>query len=445
MTADRSELKARLRAAVDGRRDDIVSVAEQIWAHPEPGYKEHGTAALVAETLRGLGLEVREGLALTGVRADIDLGRPGPTVAIMGELDALPVPDHPAADPASGAVHACGHHSQIAHLVGTAMAIRDAAIEGEMAGRIAFIAVPAEEYVQLDWRMEQARAGRIEFLGGKAELVRLGVFDDIDMAMFVHATSTPSDRLLSIPDGSNGFVVKKTRFEGRAAHAGAAPHQGVNALNAATLALDAVAMQRETFRDQDRIRVHGIITHGGSTINVVPAEVRLEMQVRALTLEAMQETAAKVDRCMRAGALAVGGTATVDTLPGYLPLRQDPGLGGLFRANAIAVVGSENWVDTEPTAASTDAGDLSHLMPLLHPSAGGFGGSIHGADFHVTDQTAAYLYPTLVMAMTLADLLGGDASGARAVLDRAGKPPLTREGYLALMRSLFSTVRYDDR
>ena len=445
MTAGRYELKSKLRVAVDGRRSDILAIAERVWARPEPGFREHATAALVADVLRGLGLEVREGLALTGVRADLDLGRPGPTVAILGELDALPVPDHPDAEPEFGAVHACGHHAQIAQLLGTAMAFRDADLEGELAGRIAFIAVPAEEYVQLDWRAGLVLEGRTEFLGGKAELVRLGVFDDIDMALIVHATSSPSDRLLSIPHGSNGFVVKKARFEGRAAHAGAAPHQGINALNAATLALDAVAMQRETFRDEDRVRVHGIMPSGGDTINVVPADVRLEMQVRALTLEAIQDTAAKVDRSMRAGALAVGAAVTIETLPGYLPLRQDAGLADLFRANSIELVGREGWVDAEPTAASTDAGDLSHLMPLLHPSTGGFGGRIHGADFHVTDVTAAYLTPTKALVMTLADLLEGDAGGAREVVAAAGPPPLTREAYLSLMRSMASTIRYDDR
>lgn len=438
-----NQLKERVRALVDAHAAEIVGTGERIWARPEPGFAEHETAALVADTLRGLGLAPREGLAITGVRADLDLGAPGPTVAILGELDALPVPDHPAADPVTGAVHACGHHTQVAHLLGAAAALREATADGGLAGRIAFIAVPAEEYVQLDWRAGLAREGKIEFLGGKAELVRLGVFDDVDLALFVHATASPSDRLLSMPHGSNGFVVKRSTFEGKAAHAAAAPDRGINALNAATLALQAMAMQRETFRDEDRVRVHGILTKGGDTINVVPAETRLETQVRALTLDALQDAAAKVDRSLHAGALAVGASVEIQTLPGYLPLRQDRGLADLFRANAIALVGEEGWVDAEPTAASTDAGDVSQLMPLIHPSTGGFGGTIHGADFHVTDRVAAYLNPTKAIAMTVVDLLSGDAAGARAVLEAAGRPPLTRDGYLALMRGLASTVRYD--
>ena len=110
---------------------------------------------------------------------------------------------------------------------------------------------------------------------------------------------------------ANGLVAKRARFMGRASHAGAAPERGINALNAATLALQAIHMQRETFRDEDHIRVHPIVTHGGTTINVVPADVRLETFVRGTSYDAIADAAAKVDRALKAGALAVG--ARVET------------------------------------------------------------------------------------------------------------------------------------
>src|SRR5207302_9481909 len=122
---------------------------------------------------------------------------------------------------------------------------------------------------------------------------------------------------------ANGVVAKRARFIGRAAHAGAAPERGINALNAATLALQAIHMQRETFRDQDNIRVHPIVTHGGTTINVVPADVRLETFHRGASFEAIADAAAKVDRALRAGALSVGAGLEIETLPGYLPLLVD--------------------------------------------------------------------------------------------------------------------------
>jgi amidohydrolase len=441
-TTPTHELKTAIGQAIDRRHDAIVAAGRRLWEHPEIGFRETVTAATVAAELRGLGLEPREGLALTGLRADLDLGGEGPTVAIIGELDALPVSGHPAADPGTGVAHACGHHAQLTHLLGVAMALADSAdVCGKLAGRVAFIAVPAEEYVDLDWRQEQAVAGRIEFLGGKPELLRLGVFDDVDMAMLVHATSTPEDRLLSIADGSTGFVAKRARFIGRAAHAAVAPHAGINALNAATLAMEAIALQRETFRERDVIRIHPILTRAGDAVNVVPADVRLETYIRGLSTPAIEDGAAKVDRSLRAGAMAIGADLEIETIPGYLPLVQDPGLAGLFRANALELVGPDGWTDGGPIFASTDAGDLSHLMPLLHPSGGGFTGTVHGPDFAVADETMAYVLPARALAMTVVDLLADQAAAARTVLADF-RPRMSKDEYLAFMRGLRRTERF---
>jgi metal-dependent amidase/aminoacylase/carboxypeptidase family protein len=234
---------------------------------------------------------------------------------------------------------------------------------------------------------------------------------------------------------ANGLVAKQVRFIGRASHAGAAPEKGINALNAATLALQAIHMQRETFRDDDSVRVHPIITKGGDSVNVVPAEVRIETFVRGKTLEAVRDAEEKVDRSLRAGAMAIGAQVEIDTLPGYLPLVQNPELRELFKANGVALVGADNWADREPTKASTDAGDLSHVMPLLHPSCGGFSGHPHGADFDIVDETLAYLNPVKALAMTIVDLLSDDARGARRIIADF-RPRMARAEYLQFMREL---------
>jgi amidohydrolase len=309
-----------------------------------------------------------------------------------------------------------------------------------LAGDVVLFAVPAEEYVDLAWRSEQARAGRIEFLGGKPELIRLGAFDDVHLAMMVHATGRKEDRQLSLRWTANGLVAKRARFLGRAAHAAAAPHEGVNALNAASLALQAIHVQRETFREEDRIRVHPIITHGGEAVNVVPADVRLETFVRGATYEAIGDAAAKVDRALQAGAMAVGATVEIETLPGYMPLFVDPELGALFKQNALELVGPGGWAELGPIAASTDAGDLSHLMPVLHPSHGGCTGSNHAADFAITDFQAAYVTPAKALAWTIVDLLSEEATEARRILSQF-RPRLTREQYVVHMRSLAQTER----
>src|SRR5262249_52152805 len=144
---DRSELKQRVFEAIDGKADEIIGIGERIRRHPELGFKETKTARLVADTLAGLGLAPKDGLAMTGVRAEVaGRGGEGPTFAILGELDALVVAGHPEADPTTGAAHACGHNAQIAGLLGAAMGLLDARAFDHLSGRAVFFAVPAEEY-----------------------------------------------------------------------------------------------------------------------------------------------------------------------------------------------------------------------------------------------------------------------------------------------------------
>src|SRR5499433_464246 len=333
----RDELKQRVNAAIEANAERIVALGERIRRQPELGFKEVKTAALVADVFRELGLAPKTGLALTGVRADLSGGAgPGPTFAVMGELDGLVVQGHPEADAATGAAHACGHNAQVAGMLGAAMGLMDAKAFDHLAGRVVFFAVPAEEYGDVAWRVDQARAGKLEFLGGKPELLRLGHFDDVDMAMMIHLTPQEEYRKAGVAASNNGCIVKTVRYIGRASHAGGAPHLGINALYAAQIGLSAINAIRETFRDEDSIRVHPIITHGGSQVNVIPGEVRIETYVRGKNVEAILEANVRVDRALKAGALALGAQVEIETLPGYLPLFNHDGMSEYFVANASA-------------------------------------------------------------------------------------------------------------
>ncbi|HUG35862.1 MAG TPA: amidohydrolase [Candidatus Limnocylindrales bacterium] len=436
MSLANSQLKQQVWEAIDRRAGQIIEIGETIRGHPELGFKEVRTARLVEDTFRGLGLSPKTGLAFTGVRADV-AGRQGagPTFALLGELDGLVVSGHPEADPATGAVHACGHNAQVAGMLGAAMGLSDAGAFDHLAGRVVFFAVPAEEGGDLEWRLGQARAGRLEFFGGKAELLRLGHFDDVDLAMMIHTTPRAEDGKASVPLSNNGRVGKTVRYIGRASHAGGAPHRGVNALYAAHIALMAINALRETFRDEDTIRVHPILTHGGSQVNVIPGEARLETYVRGRTLDAILDANAKVDRALRAGAMALGATVEIDTLPGYLPLDCDATMARYFREVAVALVGESEFKQLGHRTGSTDMGDLSQVMPVLHPYMGGARGGGHGADYQIVDTSLAYVAPAKALAGMVVDLMGDGAAGAREVMAKA-KPGLTREAYLTLQRSM---------
>src|SRR5438045_6333412 len=168
----KNELKERVYAAIDRRAEEIVRLGERIRKHPELGFKEVKTARLIEETLAGIGLKPKTGLALTGVRAEAP-GRAGdgPTFALLGELDALVVAGHPDGDPATGAAHACGHNAQVAALMGAAMGLLDARAFDALSGRVVFFAVPAEEDGDIERRVAQARACKLEVLDGTPQLL----------------------------------------------------------------------------------------------------------------------------------------------------------------------------------------------------------------------------------------------------------------------------------
>jgi amidohydrolase len=432
MTKD--ELKRQVWSAIDERADAVIGIGERIRTHPELGFKETKTAALVEATLSSLGLEPQTGLAMTGVKA-VAAGAKGggPSFAVIGELDGLGVAGHPEADPVTGAAHACGHNAQIAGMLGAAIGLHAVKAFSHLSGRVVFFAVPAEEGGDLEWRTRQVRDGKLELLGGKCELIRLGHFDDVDLAMMIHTTPRAEDGKACLPASNNGRFGKTARYIGKASHAGGAPHMGVNALYAAHIGLMAINALRETFKDEDAIRVHPILTHGGSQVNVIPGEARLESYVRGRSIDGIRDASAKVDRALKAGALALGATVEIDTWPGYLPLECDMTMAGVFRENAHALVGECRTAGHR--AGCTDMGDVSQIMPVLHPYMGGASGTGHAADYKITDPALAYVAPAKALAAMVVDLMWGDAAGAREVVARA-RPRLTRESYLTFQRSV---------
>lgn len=387
--------------------------------------------------LRELGLEPQTGLAINGVKARAKGGKVGPTAAVLGELDAVGCPDSCKADPLTGAAHACGHNLQIATMLATACGIMKSGVMSELAGDAVFFAVPAEEYIEIEYRKKLHAEGKIHFLTGKGQLIYEGAFDDIDMAMQMHADKNMPSPTVSIGDSSNGFVGKTVQYVGKTAHAADAPHEGINALNAAMLGLMGLNALRETFQEKDVVRVHPILTKGGDFVNSVPHDVRMELYVRAKTMEAIENTHTRVDAALKAGGDAIGAQTIITTLPGMMPLTCSRRLNELMVANSKIALPEVEIKDAGHFSASTDMGDVSHLIPVMHPFIGGTDGLLHTAGFHVVDFDAAVLLPAKAFAMTLVDLLYDEAQEAQAVIAEY-KPLLTKEEYIAKMDAYFS-------
>lgn len=432
----RSRLKARVVEAIEARRDQLIEVGETILRQPELGYKERRTATIVDRLMTEAGIPHRTSVAITGVVGDIAGRAREVGLAVLGELDAVVCPGHPHADPATGAAHACGHNCQIATMIGTGLGLVDSGAMAELDGEVVLMAVPAEEYVEIEYRQKLREEGKIRFLGGKQEFIARGEFDRIDLAMMVHTGAPETGRDATIGGTSNGFIGKFIRYAGREAHAGGAPHLGVNALNAAMLGMMGIHAQRETFRDDDHIRVHPIITRGGDLVNIIPADVRMETYVRGKTMEAILEAGGKVNRALQAGAMAVGAECHVTEIPGYLPRLSPERLAEVFAANLRQLIDPERIGEDRHGTGSTDMGDVSHLVPALHPMIGGAEGAAHSETFRIVNPDLAYVVPAKAMAMTVVDLLADRAALAKEII-RAYSPKYTRESYLAMWENLF--------
>jgi len=202
--------------------------------------------------------------------------------------------------------------------------------------------------------------------------------------------------------------------------------------------LSAIHAQRETFQDADSVRVHPVIRSSDDAVNVIPSDVHLETYVRARTVAAIDDAQAKVDRALQAGALATGTELTLETLPGYLPLASAPSLSEVFRRNVLELMPEERCSTRGHMASSTDMGDVSQIMPAIHPTVGGAEGGSHTTAFHVVDPELAYVLPAKLLAMSAVDLLADGAGEARKVL-AASPPRITKDEYLKYMANCTRT------
>lgn len=425
------ETAKKILAAIDAHRADIIAFAKDLQDKGESGFHETRTARCVNEMLRRCGLSARTELAATGVKAV--LGTKGPCVAVIGELDGVLCPAHPKANKANGIAHACGHNLQLAALVGAAFGLSCPGVMDALAGSVAFFAVPAEEYVRAEVRAEMAKSHGIRFCCGKSELLRRGEFNGIDIALTTHVHMVPCEADLLLGNNAcNGFVGKTVRIHGKAAHAAAAPHKGVNALNAAALSLSAIGMLRETFQEKDTVRIHTNILKGGDALNVVPDLVEVETQVRANNLPALSDVSKAFDNAFQCASAALGARAEIVTHQGYMPVRESPAHPASLAAAALlggglhiehAQMGLHNM-------ASTDVGDLTQVLPVINFTHGGVTGGLHSADFAVTDEEKAYIMPAKMMALTAYALLREDAALAKQTIADF-VPAMTVEEYIA--------------
>jgi len=401
---------------VEKHRQLIFDAHDFIWEHAESGFKEWETSGYLEKAYEKLGYTLVKAGNIPGFYTDIDTGRPGPKLLIMGEMDSLIIPTHPEARKDTGCVHACGHHCQSAALLGVAAALKEPGALDGLCGTIRLMAVPAEEVVEFEWRDEMRKQGVIRYFGGKQEFLSRGYMEGCDLAFIVHTSYGDGD-FESANKGDDGCAFKNAQFLGKSAHAGGSPHKGINALYAANLGLSAINALRETFREADYVRTHPIITQGGSVPNAIPSKVLVENMVRAATIDAVIATNEKINRAMAGAAAAMGAGLKITDRAGYSPLYNNWRMGELF-CQAAGLLDPDHPIEpgTEWSTGCTDMGDVSAFMPVLHPYCKGAAGPAHSDDYRIESVEKACVNSAKVQLVLTELLLGKGAAEAKAIV-----------------------------
>ena len=418
----------KLFDAIDAYQDVLLKAERDLNSMPELGFREWKTHAYMKARFEELGYEVTELGDIPGFYTDVDTGRPGPKIVVFAELDGLPCPGHPFADPETNAAHACGHHCQCASLIGVAAALKAHGALDEMTGSIRLFTVPAEEGVSAAYREELRKSGKVRYFAGKPEVLYRGLLDDVDIAMMVHLRAKPFK--MSCPTGTNGNVRKKATFIGRSAHAGGSPHKGINALYAATTALSAANALRETFREKDTVRMHPIITKGGNVVNAIPDEVIVENMVRGGDYEVVGQISRKVNLAYAGAAAAMGCRVYFDDVAGSAPRINDKNLMNVFHDVALNFFKEEEMeFDKTWGKSSSDMGDISNVIPAVHPYIGGAVGVGHSAGFLVEDAYTACVIGPKIICGALKNLLMDNAALAKKVIAEKKVPYASKEEF----------------
>jgi amidohydrolase len=325
------ELARSIDDAVDAEAAALARLAGQIHAHPELRFEETRAAAWIAELLTARRHEVERGLAGMPTAFRARAGTPGgPRVAILAEYDALPEIGH-----------ACGHNLIAASAVGAFLAA--APVAARAGGEVVLLGTPAEE------------GG-----GGKIKLLQGGAFDGLAAAIMFH----PLDRDLLAHRALASLWLTFT-FRGRPSHAAAAPHEGASALTACLDTFRLIDGQRVHFRDG--VRVHGFVINGGQAVNIIPEKAACEFSVRALDTTELGRVRAIVERCARGAAIASGVEVDIAVREGYRDLRNNMALARCFGEHLEEQGRPARVRDDQLGAGSTDMGDVSHVVPAIHP------------------------------------------------------------------------------
>lgn len=380
--------------------DEIIDFGRLLFACPELGFKEVKSNEILTSFLVKNGISCRSDIAMTGIRADLGSGD-GYHIALVADMDAIYVRDGENAYP----FHSCGHSIQTAVLAYVMKLLKDSGLVEKLGGTVSFIAAPAEEFIDFDYRERIRKEGKINYFSGKQNMIEQGIFDDIDCVLSMHINGD-SETLFDIDSTLAGFMVKKAIFKGTAAHSGAAPHLGRNALHGANLCMSAISYMKDQFPKETGLQIHPVISSCSGSVNIIPEEVVLESYIRANTLDELMLAAEKFDLCAVHSAKALGLECEIKNETGYMPLAQSKKLNQVIYKHMLEICEDDKIVKNVISGASGDVGDLGYLLPTVQIGFSGVKGRIHSCNFEIADEENAYIHTAEIVMKTVCDLLG---------------------------------------
>ncbi|MDY4585540.1 MAG: amidohydrolase [Oscillospiraceae bacterium] len=429
--------KQRIIKAAEANRQIAFEAERYIWKHPQTGYTEWIANEYLIEKFEALGYKLvradqdpKHG-KIPGFYTDVDTGRPGPTLCIMGELDALDIANHP--ESVNGMCHSCGHNAQAATMLGLAATLKtDPSILDGLSGKIRLMLVPAEEMIQLAFRSNLIKEGTISYMGGKVEFLHRGYFDGVDLALMVHSGNLGDKYDFSCGQGNNGCMAKVITYKGKSSHAGGAPHEGINAQYAAMLGLQACNDLRETLQEKDTIRFHPIMKGVNCAVNIIPDEMVIESYVRGSNIEAMKRENKKFNRALAGAAAAIGCELHIDDKPGYSPEIHDVAYMQLVEEVCKDLAGADrvNFEYDSWSTGSSDFGDLTCVMPGIQFTSAGASGTAHGINYYLTDPERLLINSIKAQLLVADKLLKDDAAKAKEIVANYKAPYASIPEYL---------------
>jgi amidohydrolase len=372
---DIEKLKLQVKQSVESHKQQLIQLSLNIYDNPELGFKEEKAAAWLTSYVEDNGFHVERGIAGLPTAFRATYGQGSPRIALLAEYDALPKVGH-----------GCGHNIIGVSAVGAGVAGKHTV--DQLGGSIVVMGTPGEEV-----------------LGGKIDLVKSGAFTEIDVAMIVH----PDTRNMPTQEALAASTLE-VEFFGRPAHAASQPHKGINALDAMVLAFTAINSLRQHIRGDARI--HGVITDGGEAPNIVPAHSAATFLVRALDDDYLTELKDRVLNCFRGASMASGARLeyTWKNRP-YAPMKNNMTLAGLFKQNLESLGRSVDDFDRRSGLGSTDMGNVSQVVPSIHPTIAIAPREVllHSPEFATATVSQAgqngLLDAAKAMAMTVVDIL----------------------------------------